>query len=253
MPPTIAEFIEPYRITKGKKFRLKDCDPGDTGRARIRIQGRSQRIDAARPGSWSRTCRTSSTRRTAGRCFLVFQAMDAAGKDGVIKHVMSGVNPQGCQVYSFKVAVERGTRSRFPLARAARLPERGTIGIFNRSYYEEVLVVKCASRTSAPNSICLPKLITDDIWEQRFEDIDSFERYLTRNGDRHPQVLPERLEEGAEETLPRPARRPGEELEILRCRHQANATAGTTTWTRTSMHPPYRHNRRTLVRRSGRQ
>jgi PPK2 family polyphosphate:nucleotide phosphotransferase len=112
---------------------------------------------------------------------LIFQAMDAAGKDGVIKHVMSGVNPQGVEVHSFKSPSSEELDHDFLWRSACRLPERGKIGIFNRSYYEEVLVVKVHADFLAKQQ--LPqKLITDDIWDQRYEDIEAFERYLTRNG-----------------------------------------------------------------------
>ena len=146
---------------------------------------------------------------------LVFQAMDAAGKDGTIKHVMSGVNPQGCQVYSFKAPSTEELDHDFLWRCMRALPERGRIGIFNRSYYEEVLVVRvhpeiCSSARSCPRSSS-----TKNIWEERFEDIAAFERYLARNGVLDPEVLPPRLEEGAEEALPRAARRAREELEVL--------------------------------------
>jgi len=112
---------------------------------------------------------------------LIFQAMDAAGKDGAIKHVMSGVNPQGCQVFSFKAPTSEDLDHDFLWRCMKCLPERGRIGIFNRSYYEETLVVRVhqelLSRQKLP-----PKLITKDIWKERFEDIRSFERYLSRNG-----------------------------------------------------------------------
>jgi len=112
---------------------------------------------------------------------LIFQAMDAAGKDGTIKHVMSGVNPQGCQVYSFKVPSAEELNHDFLWRTTRNLPERGRIGIFNRSYYEEVLVVRVHPELLDPQK--LPdSLVTKDIWSQRFEDIKCFERHLARNG-----------------------------------------------------------------------
>jgi PPK2 family polyphosphate:nucleotide phosphotransferase len=112
---------------------------------------------------------------------LVFQAMDAAGKDGAIKHVMSGVNPQGCQVSSFKAPSSEDLDHDFLWRCQKHLPERGRIGIFNRSYYEEVLVVRVHEQILKSQK--LPeKLITKDIWEERFQDIRNFEKYLTRNG-----------------------------------------------------------------------
>ena len=112
---------------------------------------------------------------------LIFQAMDAAGKDGAIKHVMSGVNPQGCQVYSFKAPTAEDLDHDFLWRCMKRLPERGRIGIFNRSYYEETLVVRVHPEFLAKQKLP-PELVTKDIWKERFQDIRSFERYLTRNG-----------------------------------------------------------------------
>jgi PPK2 family polyphosphate:nucleotide phosphotransferase len=112
---------------------------------------------------------------------LIFQAMDAAGKDGAIKHVMSGINPQGCQVHSFKSPSAEELDHDFLWRTNCRLPERGRIGIFNRSYYEEVLVVRVhpefLERQKLP-----PKLVTKKVWEERYEDINAYERYLARNG-----------------------------------------------------------------------
>jgi PPK2 family polyphosphate:nucleotide phosphotransferase len=112
---------------------------------------------------------------------LVFQAMDAAGKDGAIKHVMSGVNPQGCQVYSFKAPSSEELDHDYLWRCMKRLPERGRIGIFNRSYYEEVLVVRVHPDFLEKQKLPLT-LIAQDVWKQRYEDICNFEQYLTRNG-----------------------------------------------------------------------
>src|SRR3954463_10555369 len=112
---------------------------------------------------------------------LIFQAMDAAGKDGVIRHVMSGVNPQGCQVFSFRHPSASELAHDFMWRTTRHLPERGRIGIFNRSYYEEVLVVRVHSGILGSQRLP-PKLVTKKIWKERFEDINAFERYLARNG-----------------------------------------------------------------------
>jgi PPK2 family polyphosphate:nucleotide phosphotransferase len=112
---------------------------------------------------------------------LIFQAMDAAGKDGTIKHVMSGVNPQGVQVYSFKAPSAEELDHDFLWRSMRCLPERGRIGIFNRSYYEEVLVARVHREVLARQKLA-PELVTKRIWQERYEDIHSFERYLTRNG-----------------------------------------------------------------------
>jgi len=112
---------------------------------------------------------------------FIFQALDAGGKDGAIKHVMSGVNPQGCQVYSFKAPSAEELDHDYLWRCAKALPERGRIGIFNRSYYEEVLVVRVHPEVLARQHLP-PRLVTERIWEERYEDIRRFERYLGRNG-----------------------------------------------------------------------
>ena len=124
---------------------------------------------------------------------LIFQAMDAAGKDGTIKHVMSGVNPQGCQVYSFKHPSAEELDHTFLWRCMKALPERGRIGIFNRSYYEEVLIVKVHPELVAAQRIPDGQA-TKAFWDARYEDINHFEQHLARNGTADPEVLPERLE-----------------------------------------------------------
>jgi PPK2 family polyphosphate:nucleotide phosphotransferase len=170
----------PYRVTAGKKFRLADYDPADTGtlgsgdkpqakkalRAGVKAMAQLQEMLYAQD-RWS--------------VLLVFQAMDAAGKDSAIKHVMSGVNPQGCQVFSFKAPSKEELDHDYLWRCLKRLPERGRIGIFNRSYYEEVLVVRVHPAILEGQELP-PVLVTDRIWTERFEDIRSVERYLTRNG-----------------------------------------------------------------------
>jgi PPK2 family polyphosphate:nucleotide phosphotransferase len=180
MLPSIPEFIEPYRVTKGKKFRLKDHDPGDTfgfgsefkGEAKELMQRGLEMVTELQDELYAQNC---------WALLLIFQAMDAAGKDGVIKHVMSGVNPQGVQVFSFKSPSNEELDHDFLWRTTRCLPERGRIGIFNRSYYEEVLVVKVHPEILKKQHLH-KSLITDDIWEQRYEDIEAFEHYLTRNG-----------------------------------------------------------------------
>jgi PPK2 family polyphosphate:nucleotide phosphotransferase len=173
-----AEIVKPYRITDGRKFRLKDVAPDDTGplksskHAEKRLQEDIERM---------RELQDKLFAQDRWAVLLILQAMDAAGKDGVIKHVMSGVNPQGCQVHPFKAPSPEELDHDY-LWRAARaLPNRGHIGIFNRSYYEEVLVVRVHRELLEAERIP-PELITKRIWDKRFEDINAFERYLTRNG-----------------------------------------------------------------------
>jgi len=172
------KLVKPYRVENGKKFRLKDFDPADTGHfhSRERAQQLLERgiaeMTELQDKLYAQDC---------WGILLIFQAMDAAGKDGAIKHVMSGVNPQGCQVYSFK-APSTEELNHDPLWRTMqRMPERGRIGIFNRSYYEEVLIVRVHPDVFQREKIP-PSLVTKDIWKQRFEDINGFERYLTRSG-----------------------------------------------------------------------
>ena len=176
---TARKFAKPFRVTDDD-FRLKDLDPSDTleftsedkPRAKetltmgIEVLAELQNMLYAQD-SWS--------------VLLIFQAMDAAGKDGAIKHVMSGVNPQGCQVFSFKAPTSEDLDHDYMWRCMKCLPERGRIGIFNRSYYEETLVVR-VHRQLLEKQKLPPELITKDIWEERFQDIRGIKRYLSRNG-----------------------------------------------------------------------
>jgi PPK2 family polyphosphate:nucleotide phosphotransferase len=174
------KLSKPYRITDGKKFHLKDVDPGDTRGFDSRDKPRLK--DALRSGV-EKLAELQDKLYAQDRwsVLLVFQAMDAAGKDGTIKHVMSGINPQGCQVTSFKGPSSEELDHDYLWRCQKHLPERGRIGIFNRSYYEETLVVRVHPEFLAAQK--LPeKLVTKHIWEERFQDIRSFERYLARNG-----------------------------------------------------------------------
>jgi PPK2 family polyphosphate:nucleotide phosphotransferase len=174
------DFAKPYCITKGQKFRLKDVDPGDTRNLESDDKPRAQ--DAlARGVEALADAQEKLYAQDRWAVLLIFQAMDAAGKDGAIKHVMSGVNPQGCQVYSFKVPSHEELDHDFLWRCATRLPERGRIGIFNRSYYEETLVVRVHPELLARQRLP-PELVGKKIWDHRFKDIRRFERYLTRNG-----------------------------------------------------------------------
>jgi PPK2 family polyphosphate:nucleotide phosphotransferase len=167
-----------FRIEDGGGFRLKDHDPGDTAGFKSKKEGQErleQGVKRLREGQE----RLYACDRYA--VLLIFQAMDAAGKDSTIEHVMSGVNPQGCQVYSFKAPSAEELDHDFLWRTTYRLPERGRIGIFNRSYYEEVLVVRVHPAILQGQKLP-PELVTPDIWKQRFADIVALERYLTRNG-----------------------------------------------------------------------
>jgi PPK2 family polyphosphate:nucleotide phosphotransferase len=174
------QFIEPYRVTEGKKFRLKDVDPDDIGPATSDDKPRARELLEAGVEVLAEL-QDVLYAQDQWSILLVFQAMDAAGKDGAIKHVMSGVNPQGCQVFSFKSPSTQDLKHDYLWRCLKCLPERGRIGIFNRSYYEETLVVRVHSEFLAKQKI--PRqLITKDIWEERYEDIRNVERYLARNG-----------------------------------------------------------------------
>jgi len=176
----IEEFVEPYRITHGKKFRLKDIDPGDTHGIASEEKSEAKEL-LARGVEWLAEAQDRLYAQDRWSVLLVFQAMDAAGKDSTIKHVMSGVNPQGCQVYSFKQPSSEELDHDFLWRTSRCLPERGRIGIFNRSYYEEVLAVRVHPEILAKQK--LPEeLVTKDIWDERLEDICTLERYLARNG-----------------------------------------------------------------------
>jgi PPK2 family polyphosphate:nucleotide phosphotransferase len=175
-----GRFSRPYRVNDGKTFRLKHVDPGDTGELGAKDKTRAK--EALRSGiEVLSELQSMLYAQDRWSVLLIFQAMDAAGKDGTIKHVMSGVNPQGCQVFSFKAPTSEDLDHDFMWRCLKRLPERGRIGIFNRSYYEETLVVRVHGEILARQKLP-PELVTKRIWRERFEDIRGIERYLTRNG-----------------------------------------------------------------------
>lgn len=174
------DIAKPYLVDGRKKFRLKDCDPADT--ANFTSADKPRAKEALTIGIEALAeLQDMLYAQDRWSVLLIFQAMDAAGKDGAIKHVMSGVNPQGCQVYSFKAPTSEDLDHDFLWRCVKCLPERGRIGIFNRSYYEETLVVR-VHKQILENQKLPPSLITKNIWDDRFEDIRNFEKYLTRNG-----------------------------------------------------------------------
>jgi len=175
----IQRYVDPFRITKGKGFRLKNIDPADTCGLQL---GKGEAADLlARGTQWLAEEQDMLYAQDSWSLLLVFQAMDAAGKDGTIKHVMSGVNPQGCQVFSFKQPSSEDLDHDFMWRYIKCLPERGRIGIFNRSYYEEVLVVRVHSKIL--ESQRLPaQHVSKRIWDERLSDIAQFEDYLSRQG-----------------------------------------------------------------------
>ena len=173
-------FAKPFRVTDGKAFRLKDIDPGDTLQFGSEDKPRAKEALAMGIEALAEL-QDMLYAQDRWAVLLIFQAMDAAGKDGTIKHVMSGINPQGCQVYSFKAPSAEDLDHDFLWRCMKCVPERGRIGIFNRSYYEETLVVRVHPEFLAKQTLP-PELVTKNIWKERFQDIRNFERYLTRNG-----------------------------------------------------------------------
>jgi PPK2 family polyphosphate:nucleotide phosphotransferase len=178
---TARELAKPFRVTKGKNFRLKDVDPADTlDFTKEADKPRSKEVLAMGVTALAEL-QDKLYAQDKWAVLLIFQAMDAAGKDGAIKHVMSGVNPQGCDVNSFKSPSAEDLDHDYLWRCMKHLPNRGHIGIFNRSYYEEVLVVRVHPEFLAKQKLP-PKLMGKKIWEDRFEDIRNFEQYLARNG-----------------------------------------------------------------------
>jgi PPK2 family polyphosphate:nucleotide phosphotransferase len=173
-----SRLAEPFCITKGKGFQLKDWDPADT--TGVKDRQHAQSILDAREGVLNHL-QEKLYAQDRWAVLLVLQGLDAAGKDGVIKHVMSGVNPQGCDVHAFKSPSNEELNHDFLWGAHTRIPERGKINIFNRSYYEEVLIVR-VHPTLLRTEKLPDALITKHIWDERYEDINAFEQYLTRNG-----------------------------------------------------------------------
>ncbi len=176
--PKLSKLIEPYRIEHGKKFRIRDYDPGDTQELDVKdeanqfLQHGIERLSDMQQKLYA---------QDRWALLLIFQAMDSAGKDSAIRHVMSGVNPQGCQVYAFKKPSAEDLKHDFLWRASKLLPPRGSIGIFNRSYYEEVLVVRVHPPLLREERLP-PALVTKGLWKERFDDINAFEHYLARNG-----------------------------------------------------------------------
>lgn len=174
------KFAAPFRITKGDKFRLKDIDPGDTLHLESEDKPRAKEV-LAQGVQLLAELQDKLYAQDRWAVLIILQAMDAAGKDGTIKHILSGVNPQGCQVHSFKAPSAEDLDHDYLWRCMKCLPNRGDMGIFNRSYYEETLVVRVHQEYLASQKTP-SELVTRKIWEERFQDIRNFERYLTRNG-----------------------------------------------------------------------
>jgi PPK2 family polyphosphate:nucleotide phosphotransferase len=175
----IQKYVHPFRVSEGKGFRLKDFDPGDT-RGLTLDKGQASEL-LARGTEWLAEEQDMLYAQDRWSLLLIFQAKDAAGKDSTIKHVMSGINPQGCQVFSFKQPSSEDLDHDFMWRYVRCLPERGRIGIFNRSYYEEVLVVRVHPEILQQQKLP-PGSVGKGIWDERLADIAHFEDYLTRQG-----------------------------------------------------------------------
>jgi PPK2 family polyphosphate:nucleotide phosphotransferase len=175
----LAKLVNPFKVEKGRRFRLKQVDPADTCGLSLDRDAAADLLKEGVEQLAEFQERLYAERRWA--LLVIFQAMDAAGKDSAIKHVMSGVNPQGCRVYSFRRPSEEEVDHDYMWRCMARLPERGHIGIFNRSYYEETLAVR-VHREILGNERLPSKLVGPRIWQQRFDDINGAERYLAHNG-----------------------------------------------------------------------
>jgi PPK2 family polyphosphate:nucleotide phosphotransferase len=173
-----SKLSDPYRVSHGKKFQLKDFDPASTAHVHSKEHAQ-QLLDKGIADMRGLQDKLYAQDRWA--VLIILQGMDAAGKDGLIKHVMAGVNPQGCEVHSFKQPSVEELNHDFMWRSNQRLPERGHIGIFNRSYYEELLVVRVHPKI-LQNERVPEELMTNNIWQERFEDIRNSERYLARNG-----------------------------------------------------------------------
>ena len=173
-----SKLVKPYCVEDGENFRLKDIDPADTGDLKSEAEAKELLVKGIAKMA------ELQDKLYAQNCWsllLVIQALDAAGKDGIVKHVMSGMNPQGCEVSSFKQPSAEELDHDYLWRAQRRSPERGKIGIFNRSYYEEVLVVRVHPEILKSQQLP-PTLIGENIWKERYQDMCEYERYLSRNG-----------------------------------------------------------------------
>ena len=171
------QYVDPFRVDGSGEFHLKSHKPGEKGDLDKDSANRIIDVNRGR----LRDLQEKLYAHDRWSVLLIFQGMDAAGKDSAVEHVMSGINPQGCQVFSFKQPTSKELDHDFMWRSSIALPERGRIGIFNRSYYEELLVVRVHPQVLAQEKIP-PELVTKNIWKERFEDISAFEKYLARNG-----------------------------------------------------------------------
>ena len=244
----IEKYVHPFRITKGKRFRLKDFDPSDTCGLKLEKGEAAEMLQ--RGTQWLAEEQEMLYAQDRWSLLIVFQAMDAAGKDGTIKHVMSGVNPQGCQVFSFKQPSSEELDHDFLWRYAIRLPERGRIGIFNRSYYEEVLVVR------VHEEILKRQKLPADAHRQTHLG-RAVARHCAVRGishssrHDHSQVLPACILQGAEKAVHGAPRQAGEKLEILDRRRARAQVLGRLHARVRGSDPGYGIETRAVVRRAG--
>ncbi len=213
----IEQILKQYRVDSGKGFHLSDYRPGDTGGFDADFKSDAQKLQQQQLEQLTELqAKLYAQDRRA--LLLIFQATDAAGKDGTIKHVMSGVNPEGCQVFSFKAPSAEELDHDYLWRTTCRLPQRGHIGIFNRSYYEEVLVVRVHPEL-LPKERIPEELVTSKIWKQRYEDIAAFERYIARNGIAVRKFFLHLSKAEQRARFLAASGRAGKELEVFRRRH----------------------------------
>ena len=243
--PVVPDFSKPYRVDNGKKFRLKDFDPADTSQVKSKKEAEKEL-----PRGIERMIELQDKLYAQDKWALlvILQAMDAAGKDGVIKHVMSGVSPQGCEVHSFKQPSVEELNHDFMWRAVKNVPERGRIGIFNRSYYEEVLVVRVHKELLERERIP-PSLITKNIWNERFADINAYEHYLARNGVVIRKFFLNLSKEEQKKRFLSRLEEP-EELEIFRRRYRGARTMGRLHDGLRGYGPEHCHSTCPMVRRS---
>jgi PPK2 family polyphosphate:nucleotide phosphotransferase len=173
------KLVQRFRIDRPETFKLSDFDPGDTGELKISKEEGKEQV-----AEWAKDLAELQERLYAQdkwAVLMILQGMDASGKDGIVEHVFHGVNPMGCDVHAFKAPTADELDHTFLWRVEQRVPQRGRIGIFNRSHYEECLVVRVHPEILGKQKLP-PSLVTKNIWKERFEDIRSFERHLVRNG-----------------------------------------------------------------------
>jgi hypothetical protein len=242
------DFLKRFRIESGRGFRLKDFDPADTHgfkskqKAEDRLAHDIDRLSELQQKLYA---------QDRWALLVVLQAMDAAGKDGTVKHVMSGVNPEGCDVVSFKTPTPEELDHDYLWRTTLRLPERGRIGIFNRSYYEDVLILRVHPEMIETNKLP-PSLVSGKVWKERYEDINAYERHLgaERHGD--PEIFPAPFARRTAQAIPGAPGPSAKKLEIFTGRRARARLLEKISEGLRRGHPRDRHAPRAVVRGAGR-